>query len=81
MASKTTIHGIVIPAAWNNKGEVTSVIIATYNEGKYLVKDTPAGRRLLPFLRKRVVVMGMLDRNDTVNFIDVDSFHLDTSSI
>lgn len=74
MTATTTIYGIVIPAAWNEKGEVISVAIATYNEGRYLVEDNIKGRQLLSLLRKRVVVKGILARRNTNNVIEVDSF-------
>jgi len=53
-----TIWGIVIPAVWNEIGDVVSVAIADYGEEKYLVTDNEAGRKLLSLLRKRVVVDG-----------------------
>ena len=77
----TSIHGIVIPAAWNEKGDVISVAIATYNEERYLVEDNLKGRQLLSFLRKRVVAYGVLAKRDTKNVIKVDYFQEDTSSV
>jgi NADPH-dependent curcumin reductase CurA len=76
-----SIHGIVIPAAWNEKGEVISVAIATYNEDKYLVEDNIKGRQLLSLIRKRVVVKGILRRRITNNVIEVDSFQEDKSRV
>jgi hypothetical protein len=76
-----TIHGIVIPSAWDEKGDVISVVIATYNEGKYLVKDTTKGRQLLSLLRKRVVVNGTLARYDRIKVIEIDTFRRDKSKI
>lgn len=81
MTETTTIHGIVIPAAWDEKWDVIAVAIATYNEGKYLVKDTIKGRQLLALLRKRVVVDGILARRDTINVIDVDNVREDKSKV
>jgi hypothetical protein len=77
----TTIRGIVIPSGWDEKGEVISLTIATYNEGKYLVEDNIQGRQLLSLLRKRVVVNGVLAKRDTKNVIKVDCFQEDTSSV
>ena len=81
MTATTTIHGIVIPVAWNEKGEVISVAIATYNEDKYLVEDNIKGRQLLSLIRKRVVVKGILTRRNANNVIEVDSFQEDKSRV
>jgi hypothetical protein len=81
LTETTSIQGIVIPVAWNEKGEAISVAIATYNEGKYLVKDNIKGRELLSLLRKSVVVNGFLARRDTKNVIEVDNFQQDTSKV
>ena len=81
MTETTTIHGIVIPAAWNYKGDVIAVAIATYNEGKYLVEDDTKGRQLLTLLRKRVVVNGILAGSETVSIIEVENFRKDKSIV
>ncbi|MGD9106229.1 MAG: hypothetical protein PVH55_03970 [Desulfobacterales bacterium] len=81
LTETTSIQGIVIPTAWNEKGEVISVAIATYNEGRYLVEDNFKGRQLLSLLRKRVVVNGILSRRDKKNVIEVDNFEQDTSEV
>jgi len=81
LTETTTIRGIVIPSAWNEKWEVISVAIATYNEGKYLVEDNIKGRQLLSLLRKRVVVNGILTKRDTKKVIKVDYFQEDKSRV
>lgn len=81
LTETTSINGIVIPAAWNEKGEVILIAIATYNEGKYLVEDNIKGRELFSLLRKRVVVNGSLTRRDTINAIAVDNFQEDHSKV
>jgi hypothetical protein len=81
MTETTTIRGIVIPVAWNEKGDVISVAIATYNEGKYLVENNIKNRQLLSFLRKRVVVNGVLVKRDSIKIIEIDHFQQDSSSV
>ena len=73
-----TIQGILIPSAWNEKGDIISVVIATYKEEKYLVSDKKIVQRLLSFLRKRVVVNGTVDRKDTNRIIDIKDIKIDT---
>lgn len=81
MVVKTTIHGIVIPAAWSEKGAVASVAIATYHEKKYLVVDKMKIRELLPLLCRRVSANGILRKSDTIDIIEIDNFRLDESKI
>ena len=73
-----TIQGILIPSAWNEKGDIIAVVIATYKEEKYLVSDKKIVQRLLSFLRKRVVVNGTVDRKDTNRIIDIKDIKIDT---
>lgn len=77
MAETTTIRGIVIPAAWDEKGDVISVAIATYHEAKYLVADNITGRRLMSLLTKRVAVDGVIRDEDTVKIIYAKTIRID----
>jgi hypothetical protein len=76
-----TIRGIVIPVAWNEKGDVISVAIVTYNEGKYLVENNVKGQQLFSLLRKRVVIDGGLVTRDKIKAIEINSFREDTSEV
>ena len=75
------IRGIVIPVAWNEKGDVISVAIATYNEGKYLVENNVKGQQLFSLLRKRVVIDGGLVTRDKIKAIEINNFREDTSEV
>jgi hypothetical protein len=77
MAETTTIRGIVIPAAWDEKGNVISVAIATYHEEKYLVADNITGRRLMSLLKKNVTVDGVIKDEDTVKIIYAKTIRID----
>ena len=76
-----TIHGIIIPVAWNEKGDVISVAIATYNEGKYLVENNVKGQQLFSLLRKRVVIDGVLATRDKIKTIEINNFREDISEV
>ena len=73
-----TIRGILLPNAWNEKGDIVVVVIATYNEEKYLVSDKKMIQKLLSLLRKRVVVNGIVTRQDTNRIIDIKDIKIDT---
>lgn len=81
MTQTTTIRGIVIPVAWNEKGDVISVAIVTYNEEKYLVENNVKGQQLFSLIRKRVVIDGGLVTRDKIKAIEINSFREDTSEI
>jgi hypothetical protein len=76
----TTIRGIVIPAVWNEKGDIVSVAIATYHEETYRVAEGAAGQRLLSLLKKRVVVDGIASRQGTHRTIDVKNVEIDKTT-
>jgi hypothetical protein len=77
MTETTTIRGIVIPTAWDEKGDVISVAIATYHEEKYLVADNVTGRRLMSLLKKNVTVDGVIKDEDTVKIIYAKTIRID----
>ncbi len=77
MTEATTIRGIVIPAAWDEKGNVISVAIATYHEEKYLVADNITGRKLISLLKKKVVVDGVIKDKDSVKIIYAKTIRID----
>lgn len=56
-----TARGIVIPADWDDDGNVTAVLISTHREDEYLV-DSGSGKggELLEAIRQEVEVSGML---------------------
>jgi hypothetical protein len=81
MTQTITIRGIVIPISWNEKGDVVSVAIATYNEEKYLVENNVKGQQLFFLLRKRVVIDGVLTTRDKIQSIDINNFREDTSKV
>lgn len=73
-----TIRGILIPTAWNERGDVVAVAIATYNEEKYLVSNDEMVPNLLSLLRKRVVVDGIVNRQNTDRIVDIKDIKMDT---
>lgn len=72
-----TIRGIVIPADWDDNGLPRSVAIATYQEQKYLVAESPKCRQLLALLNERVVVSGKVHQEEQNMVIDVGDFYRD----
>jgi hypothetical protein len=56
----THLEGIIIPARWDESGNVVSVLIATTDEQEYWLEDPEKAFRLNTYLRKTVAVSGFL---------------------
>ena len=54
------IQGIVIPAGWNENGNVTALAISTFNEEEYLIEKNQQEIQLYSFIRKEVEVDGII---------------------
>ena len=68
------IEGIIIPANWDIKGNVTDLAIATHNEEEYLITDKDQVTRLKPLLRQHVEVEGSLRTKEGKRIINVKRF-------
>ena len=55
-----TIRGIVIPADWDEKGNVVAVAVSTYDEVEYLIENHEKEKELKAFIREEVEVSGIL---------------------
>ena len=53
-----TIRGVVIPADWDEKGIVTSINIATFDEEEYLIENNDMANELFTRLGQGVEVIG-----------------------
>jgi hypothetical protein len=73
----TVIAGIVVPAIWNEYGQVTGTAINTFDEKEYIVERDKSGRALIKLLQKRVEVIGKirerLDGKKTIRIQTVKS--------
>lgn len=54
------IEGIIIPAAWDSDGNITSLAIATGDEQEYLIEDNQQIVDLWSLLRQQVVAVGSI---------------------
>ena len=72
-----SIRGLIIAAAWTQKGEVAAVDIAGYDEKRYRVADNHIGRQLRMHTKKKVTVEGILDTENDNQVLYVERFHID----
>ena len=57
---KVFIRGLAVPSNWNKDGQVLGVSIKTFDEDEYVVSDPEAIQELQAFLRKEVVLNGVV---------------------
>lgn len=67
----TIIKGIILPAGWDKKGKVQRLAVATQQEEEFLVEDIRQIKKLKPFLRREVEILGILGVNNNKKIIDV----------
>jgi hypothetical protein len=65
------IEGIIIPANWDEKGNVVDLAIATRDEKEYLITDKDQVARLKPLLRQEVEIKGTLRTKEGRRIINV----------
>ena len=68
------LEGIILPASWDNKGNVVELAIATRDEAEYLITDKDQVARLKPLLRQEVEIKGTLQTQEGKRVIRVKKF-------
>ena len=54
------ISGLLVPVDWDERGNITETAVSTYFEEEYRIEMNVRGEALLPFLRQRVKVIGLV---------------------
>jgi hypothetical protein len=73
-----TIRGILVPADWDERGNVVSLALSTYDEVEYLVEDHEKEKELKAFIREEVEVRGILGEGKNRLTLKVKEFKLKT---
>ena len=61
---RVTLVGIVIPADWNERQEVSAAALATADEREYWISGNRKGKELLGCLQCQVEATGRLERDE-----------------
>jgi hypothetical protein len=64
VADSITIRGLLVPIDWDEKGNITETAVSTYFEEEYRIERNARGEALLPFLRQKVKVIGLVSMDD-----------------
>ena len=54
-----TIHGLIIPIEWDERGNVIAVSVSTFDEDEYVIERDEMGKRLISFLREEIEISGL----------------------
>jgi hypothetical protein len=60
----STIRGLLVPVDWDERGNITETAVSTYFEEEYLIERNARGEALLPFLRQKVKVVGLVSMDE-----------------
>lgn len=68
---KISLKGILIPSNWDEMGNITSLKIASANEKEYIISNQDVSDMIATYLRKEIMVTGVLEQWGTVTYIHV----------
>ncbi len=70
----TKIHGVIIPTAWDEQGNVTGIAISSHDENEYLVDPKGKGPELLLHIRKEVEAAGVVREEEGKKIIRIRKY-------
>ena len=71
-----TMRGIVLPADWDEKGNVTAVAVSTYDEVECLIENHEKEIELKSFIREEVEVSGILREEKNRLILKINEYRL-----
>ena len=74
-----TIRGIILPADWDEEGNIIKVLLSTPEEEEYLLLTDFKKEDLLTYLRKTVEVTGSITADGKKQNIIVETFSVKES--
>jgi len=75
MAKKlVTLRGVIIPADWDEHGNVIATAIATDDEGEYVISGQQTTEKYLALLRKEVEVRGWVRGEGGRKIITIETY-------
>lgn len=77
--SQTVINGIIIPSEWNDKGEIQSIAIVTFDEDTFRIADNHHARTLMNSLRKTVTLTGKVSMKGAQKEFRISKFQVHDS--
>ncbi len=69
--AKISLKGILIPSNWDEKGNITSLKIASANEKEYIISNQDVTDMIARYLRKEITVSGVIEQWGAITYIHV----------
>ena len=70
------LRGLITPAAWDEKGNVVTIALSSFDENEYLIDNDEIGMKLFSFLRVVVQLSGIVRNEDGVKRIAVENYRV-----
>jgi hypothetical protein len=74
------LWGILLPADWNDDGQVTAMILATSDEAEFPIKSDKSPAQLKRYFRKKVIVDGELAASGFFTLRSIGFYEVDLES-
>jgi hypothetical protein len=72
----TVIRGVIIPAGWDEEGNIIAVAISAQDEIEYQVEMAAKGQELMRLVNKEVTVSGEVAEKENKKSITVSNYNL-----
>lgn len=69
-----TLRGLIIPVAWDEKGNAVATAISTHSEEEYVVEGFGKGKELVSLIREEVEVSGVVKNEGNKKIIRVKKY-------
>ena len=69
--AKISLKGILVPSNWDEKGNITSLKIASANEKEYIISNQDLTDMITRYLRKEITVSGVIEQWGAITYIHV----------
>ena len=75
-ASLAKIRGLIIPADWDDEGNVKGIAISTRKEEEFRIDMSHKGKELMAYLQREAEVHGFLREEKNKIFLKVEHFQI-----
>jgi hypothetical protein len=72
--TETKIRGVVVPMAWDERGNVVAIALSTHDEHEYAIDKEGKGEELLSLIRKEIVVNGIVTEKEKKKIIRIVNY-------
>ena len=70
------LRGLVTPAGWDEKGNVVTIALSSFDENEYLIDSDETGTKLFSLLRVAVQLSGIVRNEEGVKRIRVENYRV-----